>query len=131
MSTVREIDDTVAPATLERLRKSKADANMRDARQGDRDGRDWALRRAEWRHLQVMEEMAQEFEDVCSFDADSPGCLEWALANRLRVQHGEEHGVDDLRAALFPEPLRRHSPQYIAAFIQSAAAVCREVVDQI
>lgn len=133
MSEVRELDNMVTPPTLDRLRRSKADAAVRDARDGDRDGRAWALRRAEWRHLQAMEEMAQDFEDPNFLDGedDPPGGLAWAMVTRLRIQHGEVRGVDEMRTILFHEPLRRHSPEYTAAYVQAAAAVYREVVEQI
>jgi hypothetical protein len=41
------------------------------------------------------------------------------------------YDVDELREALFPEPARRYSAHYTVAFIQSAAAVFREAVEQI
>ena len=133
MRPIRELDNMVKLATIDRLRKSRADAAVRDARHGELDGRDWALQRAEWRHLQAMKEMAEDFEDPDFLDGenDPPGGLAWAMVTRLRIQHGEVHCVDEMRAALFPEPMRRHSPEYTTAYVQAAAAVYREVVEQI
>lgn len=132
MSAMMERDCRVTCATLDRLRRTKHEAAVRDARAGDRAGREFGLNRGEWRHLQMLEEMAGDFEDADSLDFgdDSAECLVYILATRLR-QHGEDYGVDELREALFPGPARRYSADFTVAFVQSAAGVFREIVEQI
>ena len=132
MSATIELDNRVTCATLDRLRRTKHEAAVRDARAGDLAGREFGLHRAEWRHLQILEELSGDFEDVdkLDFGDDSAECLVYILATRLR-QHGEDYGVDELREALFPGPVRRYSAQFTVAFVQSSAALFREIAEQI
>lgn len=114
-----------------RLRQSKADADAADAREGEGDGRFWAMRMATYRDLRALEEVADGFRDPDQL-GDEPG-LELAeeLAEALNRLFGSEMTRDDVVMDLFPSLGVGNSPHYVVGFVASAAGVWREVEAQV
>lgn len=116
---------------IERLRNSKAKADEAEARQGELDGLTWAMRTADVKDLQALDEVAAGFRDPDQL-GDEPG-LELAeeLAMALNKLFGTEMTRDDVVMDLFPSLGVGNSPHYVVGFVASALGVWREVEAQV
>jgi len=112
---------------VERLRASKQQADQRDKERGNRDGREWAENRAEYRSLRDLlhRRTARRSEDPFL-------ALEWAVfpeSEEMSSEESEEH----VAKRLFPdEPERRismanESDEYWLAFVNGALDFFKEV----
>lgn len=126
MEVVTDIDKMI-----ERLRNSKAKADEAEARQGELDGLTWAMRTADVKDLQALEDVADGFRDPDQL-GDEPG-LELAeeLAEALNRLFGAEMKRDDVVMDMFPVLGAGNSPHYVVGFVASAAGVWKEVQPQV
>ena len=116
---------------IERLRKTKADADAADAREGEGDGRFWAMRMATYRDLRALEEVADGFCDPVPL-GDEPGVeLAVALASALNKLFGEERTPADMLEELFTTPGQANSAAYVVAFVGAAMSVWEEAKPQL
>ena len=116
---------------IERLRDSKAKADEAEARRGELDGLTWAMRTADVKDLQALEEVADGFRDPSQL-GDEPGMeLAEELAEALNRLFGSEMTRDDMVMDLFPSLGVGNSPHYVVGFVASAAGVWREVEAQV
>ena len=116
---------------IERLRDSKAKADEAEARQGELDGLTWAMRTADVKDLQALEEVADGFRDPSQL-GDEPGMeLAEELAEALNRLFGSEMTRDDMVMDLFPSLGVGNSPHYVVGFVASAAGVWKEVEPQV
>lgn len=117
---------------IDRLKESKARAEVDDRLQGMRSGWEWAARRATVRQLQVIDAMAGEYSDPENLEFDGAAeMLAGTLASNLKDWYGEMHTADDMLRIMFPLEGRRKSPIFLAAFIKSAAGAWKEVAEQV
>lgn len=116
---------------IERLRDSKAKADEAEARRGELDGLTWAMRTADVKDLQALEEVADGFRDLSQL-GDEPGLeLAGELAEALNRLFGSEMTRDDVVMDLFPSLGAGNSAHYVVGFVASAAGVWKEVEPQV
>jgi len=84
-----EARDDIAKMVV-RLKQTKVESDAADAREGEGDGRFWAMRMATYRDLRALEEVADGFWDPVLL-GDKPGVeLAVALAAALNTLFGDE-----------------------------------------
>ena len=128
---VQETDEMVE--LVSRLKKSKDQAEVADMRQGRADGRDWAINRAEWRHLEALHRISYEFTDEeMILREESPGTsLIWELSKALLEYYGETHTPDALRRAMFFTPVGFDAKQYIISYVEAALEVFEAIEEAV
>ena len=120
--------DAAMAAAIKRICRSKNDAALEDKRRGIREGELWAMRRASYRRLQVLEELADDyFNRGGRYDQDAGNDLAWAISLRLHSRYCEICTPAEVAADLFVHPGQRHSPTYITGFIRGASGVWMKV----
>mgnify|MGYP003619402260 CR=1 FL=1 len=125
-----EVRDDIAKM-VERLKQTKADADAADAREGERDGRFWAMRIGTYRDLRALEEVADGFSDPVLL-GDEPGVeLAVALASALNKLFGEERTPADMLEELFTTPGQANSAAYVVSFVGAAMKVWEEAKPQL
>ena len=125
-----EVRDDIAKM-VERLKQTKADADAADAREGEGDGRFWAMRMATYRDLRALEEVADGFWDPILL-GDKPGVeLAVALAAALNAVFGDEITPEDMFEELFSTPGQANSADYVVAFVGAAVSVWEEAKPQL
>ena len=125
-----EVRDDIAKM-VERLKQTKADADAADAREGERDGRFWAMRMGTYRDLRALEEVADGFWDPVLL-GDEPGVeLAVALASALNKLFGEEKTPADMLEELFTTPGQANSAAYVVAYVGAAMKVWEEAKTQL
>ena len=114
-----------------RLKQTKADADAADAREGEGDGRFWAMRMATYRDLRALEEVADGFLDPVLL-GDKPGVeLAVALAAALNAVFGDERTPEDMFDELFSTPGQANSAAYVVAYAGAAMEAWNEAKAQI
>ena len=125
-----EVRDDIAKM-VERLKQTKADADAADAREGERDGRFWAMRIGTYRDLRALEEVADGFCDPVPL-GDEPGVeLAVALASALNKLFGEEKTPADMLEELFTTPGQANSAAYVVAYAGAAMEAWEEAKAQL
>ena len=125
-----EVRDDIAKM-VERLKQTKADADAADAREGEGDGRFWAMRMATYRDLRALEEVADGFWDPVLL-GDKPGVeLAVALAAALNAVFGDERTPADMFEEMFSTPGQANSADYVVAFVGAAVSVWEEAKPQL
>lgn len=131
MSKKEAINKDELAETVASLRASRAAIEQQEAEQGEAAGRDWALKRADYRELKLMAEMALSPDGIDYFEVDNQG---WVLAKAFAgqlAQFGVDCDAEGVMENLFPDPERRMSIDYCDGFMKGAAAVLKEVELQV
>ena len=118
---------------VSRLKKSKDQAGVADMRRGRADGRDWAINRAEWRHLEALHQISYEFTDEdTTLREESPGTtLIWELSKSLLENYGETHTPDALQRAMFFTTVGFDAKQYIISYVKAAMEVYETIEEAV
>ena len=125
-----EVRDDIAKM-VERLKQTKVESDAADAREGEGDGRFWAMRMATYRDLRALEEVADGFWDPILL-GDKPGVeLAVALAAALNAVFGDERTPEDMFEELFSTPGQANSAAYVVAFVGAAVSVWEEAKPQL
>ena len=125
-----EVRDDIAKM-VERLKQTKVESDAADAREGEGDGRFWAMRMATYRDLRALEEVADGFWDPILL-GDKPGVeLAVALASALNKLFGEERTPADMLEELFTTPGQSNSAAYVVSFVGAAMSVWEEAKPQL
>ena len=109
-------------AAITRLRASKLQAEQQDAMKGRADGRDWAVRFADYRALRRLQASVRRSQDL-SWD-----CL------RKAVDPYDEHSDDEVSAHLFFGDKNSDYPgypTYVRAFIEGALTAWMAIADDV
>jgi hypothetical protein len=124
--TMKRNNDTDLAQTGARLRRTRADADTADARQGGQDGRFRAMRIATCRDLMELADVADDYRDP-ALPGDEPGLeLAGALAVGPNRLCGEEMEPEDRFEELCSTPGLADSPAHVAAFCAAAVGVRRK-----
>ena len=125
-----EVRDDIAKMVV-RVKQTKVESDAADAREGEGDGRFWAMRMATYRDLRALEEVADGFWDPILL-GDEPGVeLAVALASALNKLFGEEKTPADMLEELFTTPGQANSADYVVAFVGAAVSVWEEAKPQL
>ena len=115
----------------ERLKQTKVESDAADAREGEGDGRFWAMRMGTYRDLRALEEVADGFWDPVLLD-DKPGLeLARVLAAALNTLFGDERTPEDMFEELFSTPGQANSAAYVVAYVGAAMKVWEEAKTQL
>ena len=125
-----EVQDDIAKMVV-RVKQTKVESDAADAREGERDGRFWAMRIGTYRDLRALEEVADGFCDPVLL-GDEPGVeLAVALASALNKLFGEEKTPADMLEELFTTPGQANSAAYVVAYAGAAMEAWNEAKAQI
>lgn len=125
-----EVREDIAKMVV-RVKQTRADADAADAREGEGDGRFWAMRMGTYRDLRALEEVADGFWDPVLL-GDKPGLeLAGALAAALNTLFGDERTPEDMFEELFSTPGQANSAAYVVAFVGAAMSVWEEAKPQL
>ena len=125
-----EVQDDIAKMVV-RVKQTKVESDAADAREGERDGRFWAMRMATYRDLRALEEVADGFWDPILL-GDKPGVeLAVALAAALNTLFGDERTPEDMFEELFSTPGQANSAAYVVAYAGAAMEAWEEAQAQL
>lgn len=125
-----EVQDDIAKMVV-RVKQTKVESDAADAREGERDGRFWAMRMATYRDLRALEEVADGFWDPVLL-GDEPGVeLAVALAMALKTLFGDERTPADMLEELFTTPGQANSAAYVVAYAGAAMEAWEEAQAQL
>ena len=125
-----EVRDDIAKMVV-RVKQTKVESDAADAREGEGDGRFWAMRMATYRDLRALEEVADGFWDPILL-GDEPGVeLAVALASALNKLFGEERTPADMLEELFTTPGQANSAAYVVAYAGAAMEAWEEAKAQL
>ena len=117
--------------TVVRLRELKAKSDEADGKQGELDGTTWAMKTADVKYLEALEEVAEGFQDPDRLDEEPGRELAQALAAAMCGMFGTEMMPHMLLEDVFPSSAAIHSPHYIVEFVGAALEVWKEVKEQV
>ena len=125
-----EVQDDIAKMVV-RVKQTKVESDAADAREGEGDGRFWAMRMATYRDLRALEEVADGFWDPILL-GDKPGVeLAVALTAALNAVFGDEKTPEDMFEELFSTPGQANSAAYVVAYAGAAMEAWEEAKAQL
>lgn len=113
---------------VERLKTSREQAEKKDRLFGINAGEAFAMRRASYGMLVVIDAMVADYANSGCYNLeDGAETLVAELARQLEDRFDDSWELKDLAELLFHDSESKPSPAFLAAFVQGAAATWRQV----
>ena len=115
-------------ATIDRLKRSKAQAEEQEHRFGINAGEDFAKRRASYGMPMVIDAMVADYANSGCYNLeDGVETLVAELARQLEDRFNDSWELKDLAELLFHDSESKPSPVFLVGFVQGAADTWRQV----